>query len=138
MGAVAHRGPRRRARGRRPLMLLDAREVADGAVVSADVCVIGAGAAGITIARALHGSGLQVLLLESGAFEADTATTELANGRNTGQPLDPTGTPTLDEVRLRWFGGTTNHWAGWCKPLQPEDLEARPDIGRLGWPVSAA
>ena len=52
-------------------MLLDARQVAPGSTLTADVCIIGAGAAGITLARALAGSGHTVVLLESGGFTPD-------------------------------------------------------------------
>jgi choline dehydrogenase-like flavoprotein len=31
----------------------------------------------------------------------------------------------LAESRLRFFGGTTNHWGGWCRPLLPIDFEGR-------------
>ena len=117
-------------------MLRDAGEIADGAVLSGDVCIVGAGAAGITIARALRTSGLDVLLLESGRFEPDDETTALLEGENVGQPLDGSNRLNLDAVRLRYFGGTTNHWAGWCKPLLAADLDARADVGRPGWPIA--
>ena len=51
-------------------MITDARTLADGAMLQADVCIAGAGAAGMTIALDLRASGLSVLLLESGGAEA--------------------------------------------------------------------
>ena len=53
-------------------MIKDFNQFDDGAIVQADVCVIGAGAAGITLAKEFLGSNRTVLILESGGFEADS------------------------------------------------------------------
>lgn len=109
-------------------MFFDARELAQGELLSADVCIVGAGAAGITLARDLREQGLSVLLLESGGFETDADTQELyagtMSGISTWQPV---------QNRVRAFGGTTRHWGGWCRPLLPEDFVGR-DGGR-SWPL---
>lgn len=111
-------------------MLTDARTLREAIALEADVCIAGGGAAGITLARALRGSGLRVLLLESGGFTPDEATQALYAGSSIGQDYWA-----LDTSRLRYFGGSTNHWTGWCRPLDPIDFEARP--GMLGgWPLS--
>jgi choline dehydrogenase-like flavoprotein len=119
-------------------MQLDAHEVPAGTALTADVCVIGAGAAGITLARALAGAGRTVLLLESGGFELDDATQALYKGTSVGIPIDPTVDLGLDTPRLRYFGGTTNHWAGYCRPFPELDFEARPYVPRSGWPIARA
>jgi len=49
-------------------MFIDARGVRTGSVVQADVAVVGAGAAGISLALELSGNGLTVCLLESGGL----------------------------------------------------------------------
>ena len=67
-------------------MIRDARDLSDGDVIEADVCIIGAGAAGITLARDLSGSGLRVLLLEGGGLEPDSESQEPYRGRNVGLP----------------------------------------------------
>jgi choline dehydrogenase-like flavoprotein len=54
-------------------MFIDFRELDDGTAIEADVCIVGAGAAGITFARTLIGAGLEVALLESGGLEPDAA-----------------------------------------------------------------
>jgi choline dehydrogenase-like flavoprotein len=74
-----------------------------------------------------------VCVLESGAFESDDATQELAAGVNIGHPYYP-----IDRNRQRVFGGTTNLWAGWCRPLDPHDLQNRPWIPDSGWPITHA
>lgn len=110
-------------------MFIDARTVEKGSSLTADVCIIGGGAAGITVAREFLGSEAQVCLLESGAFEFENATQTLYEGSNVGFPYYD-----LRVLRLRFFGGTTNHWGGWCRPLDEIDFEARPGIPHSGWP----
>src|SRR5574337_457943 len=114
-------------------MFLDAREVPDGSEIEADLCLIGGGAAGITIAREFRGRNVRVALLESGDEEPDSATQALYAGAVTGLPYFP-----LDTARLRQFGGTTNHWGGLCRPFEAADLEARDWIPHSGWPITLA
>jgi len=58
-------------------MFIDAREVARDSTIETGICVIGAGAAGITLALALRGAGFPVAVLESGGFDYDDATQDL-------------------------------------------------------------
>lgn len=98
---------------------------------SADLVIIGAGAAGITLARQFANTGTSVLLLESGGLERDEAQQDLYKGSLPGLQALP-----LDVSRLRYFGGSTNHWAGWTRPLEPEDFASRKDWPASGWPIS--
>lgn len=99
--------------------------------LSYDVAIYGAGAAGITLARALSRKSARVGLFEAGGF-----------GRPPGGPGHPfagkiVGLPyDLTATRLRYFGGTTNHWGGWCRPLDPHDFQAHSHIPLSGWPLS--
>lgn len=111
-------------------LLLDARDLANNAVIEADVCIAGAGAAGITIARELMTSGLRVVVLESGDLSASPETQDLYDGSVDGRDYP------LTESRLRYFGGSTNHWRGWCRPLDADDFQARSWLPRSGWPLS--
>lgn len=114
-------------------MLLDARELDIGAVIEADVCVVGAGAAGITLARSLRGSGLRVVLMESGGLDLDDETQALYEG--TAEGVQDVG---LTGCRARQFGGSTVWWAGWCRPLDEDIFEDRAWVPRSGWPLSRA
>ena len=96
---------------------------------SADLVIVGAGAAGITLARQFANTRTSVLLLESGALERDEAQQDLYKGSQAGLQALP-----LHVSRLRYFGGSTNHWAGWTRPLEPEDFAARKDWPESGWP----
>jgi choline dehydrogenase-like flavoprotein len=115
------------------MSFLDAREVPQGSEVEADVCIVGAGAAGLTIASELAGSPHRVILLESGGFSLDRETQALYDGENIGFPYYPAST-----IRLRFFGGTTNHWSGVCRPLDEVDFQERPWVPLSGWPIKRA
>jgi choline dehydrogenase-like flavoprotein len=111
-------------------MFLDARTM-DNKVHSCNICIIGAGAAGITLARALKHSRQQIFLLESGGFEPDAETQSLYTGDIIGLPYYP-----LDSARLRYFGGTTGHWGGACWPLEENEFRKRDWFPHSGWPLS--
>jgi choline dehydrogenase-like flavoprotein len=108
----------------------DARSVPRESRVETDVCIVGAGAAGITLARELNGSPVRVTVLESGGFEYEAETQDLYDGRPIGLPYSD-----LDVPRLRFFGGTTNHWGGICRPFDAADFEPREGIRFTGWPI---
>lgn len=114
-------------------MFRNFREYEEGAVIDTDLCIIGAGAAGITIAREYVEAGREVLLLESGDLEPEPATLDLNKGSSVGEPHPP-----LEVTRLRFFGGTTNHWDGHCRPLDPIDFEKREWVPHSGWPITFA
>lgn len=110
-------------------MLLDLRSDDPGRL-DGDVAIIGAGAAGITMARRLAAAGLHVLLLESGGFDWEAQTADLNSGRNVGEPYYD-----LEDSRLRFFGGTTAIWGGRCAELDPIDFERRDWVPHSGWPI---
>ncbi len=101
--------------------------------LAADVAIVGAGAAGITLARRLLAHGRSVILLESGGRDYDARTARLAAGENVGLPYYD-----LQDARLRFFGGTTAIWGGRCSTLDPIDLERRPWVPHSGWPIGWA
>ena len=113
-------------------MFIDGRNVPDGTIIETDLAIIGAGAAGIAIARELAGSGIAIALIESGGFEFDADTQALYEGEMAGVEYP------LTSSRLRYFGGTTNHWGGWTRPLEPIDFEERDWVPHSGWPVTRA
>jgi choline dehydrogenase-like flavoprotein len=98
-----------------------------------DVCVIGTGPAGITLARKLGERGLSVGLFEGGGLEFTSESQALYEGRTVGQPYYP-----LDGSRLRYFGGSSNHWGGWTRPFDSYDFEPKPHHPMSGWPISKA
>ena len=114
-------------------MFIDARQFSTKTELESDICIIGAGAAGITITREFIGANYNVILLESGAFQMDMATQSLYEGEDVGQNYTK-----LESTRSRYFGGSTNCWGGWCRPLDAIDFEAREWIPNSGWPFDKA
>ena len=98
-----------------------------------DVCVVGAGPAGITLARRLAEQGLEVALMEAGGLEISAESQDLYVGDIVGLDYHDT-----DVARLRYFGGTSNHWEGRCRPLEPHDFAPRPHHPWSGWPIGRA
>jgi choline dehydrogenase-like flavoprotein len=112
-------------------MIEDIREALDdGAEVEFDLVIIGAGPAGITLARELALTGRRIALLEAGGLtHPDAEQLSLYEGEVTGLPYP------IAASRQRFFGGTSNHWGGWCRPLDAVDFSARPWMPGNGWPI---
>ena len=110
-------------------MFIDTRTVEQNTVVETTVCIIGAGVAGITLALEMSRAGIDACVLESGGFGPDDATRDLYRGENVGLPYT-----FADGSRSRYFGGSSNCWGGWCRPLDPWDFEKRDWIAHSGWP----
>ncbi len=111
-------------------MHIDARNLENNTLIEGDICIIGAGAAGISMALEWINSGYKIILLEGGGFEYEEKMQELYRGKTTGQRYYP-----LEAARLHYFGGTTGHWAGFCSPLDPIDFKKRDWVPHSGWPV---
>ncbi|WP_174300658.1 FAD-dependent oxidoreductase [Caulobacter sp. S45] len=111
-------------------MISDLRTLGDGQALEADICIVGAGAAGISIAQALVGTHLDLLLLESGGLADEAQTQALYQGESIGYPV------TLDEGRYRVFGGSTSRWTGRCAKLDAIDFADRPWVPYSGWPIA--
>ncbi|HTV80539.1 MAG TPA: hypothetical protein VMF03_19970, partial [Steroidobacteraceae bacterium] len=110
-------------------MIRDLREYSPDTTVQADICVIGAGAAGITLARELASGNRQICLVDGGGLDYGFPDSqELYQGESVGAPVSLIG------GRLRFLGGSTNHWGGRCAPLQEIDFRRREWIAHSGWP----
>jgi choline dehydrogenase-like flavoprotein len=112
-------------------MIEFAEQLAEGALIEADVCVVGAGAAGITLALTLSKAGSRVVLAEGGFRYADRRSQELLHG----EVVDPRVHAMPEHYRRRQLGGATSIWGGQCVPLDPIDLEERDWIGSARWPI---
>jgi choline dehydrogenase-like flavoprotein len=113
-------------------MILDANNLPEDHVLHAAVCIVGAGAAGISMALQFIGSGIEVLLLESGALGEEPDTQALYAGAVANQQLHSPP----DRYRQRRFGGTTTIWGGRCMPFDPIDFEPRDYVPHSGWPFT--
>lgn len=111
-------------------MIDDAESIAAGSVLTPDICIVGGGAAGVTVALELMASGKQVLILESGGHGEEEATQALYSGETANADMHPPP----DKYRYRVFGGSTTIWGGRCIPYDPIDFEARDYLPMSGWP----
>jgi choline dehydrogenase-like flavoprotein len=112
-------------------VISDAESIGQGACLRPDVCIVGAGAAGISLALSLSGQGLQVLLLESGRMHEDATTQSLYAGEVVDERLHSPP----DKYRQRRLGGSTAIWGGRCVPFDPIDFEKRDWVADSGWPI---
>lgn len=107
---------------------IDTRKIDNGTRIETDLCIIGSGAAGITLAREFAGSQTRIALLETGGLNFEADTQQLGTIQVVGRPYP------VEQCRLRYFGGTTNHWGGHCSRLEAIDFEERDWIPDSGWP----
>ncbi|MEH1848666.1 MAG: GMC family oxidoreductase [Nostoc sp.] len=112
-------------------MIIDGLSIPDGTVIDSEICIVGAGAAGITLAKEFMGTSHQVCLLESGGLEVPEQLTKVLSDGN------ELGLSYAKHVRCcRSLGGNTNLWGSWCRPLDESDFESRPWIPYSGWPFT--
>lgn len=114
-------------------MIVDLNDHENGHVFRSDLVIIGAGAAGITIAREFFETGTSVLLLEGGGEKWEPETHELYKSEIVG--IAHKG---IHTGRARIFGGTTTLWAGQTLPLDELDFQERPWVSDSGWPLMRA
>lgn len=113
-------------------MFVDARTIPAGTRIDADLCIVGGGAAGITVARELAATGVRIVLLVGGGRRERAEDRDLHRGSvAAGTFHEP-----LEQNRSRCWGGATAVWGGRCIPLDPHDFEYRDHVPYSGWPVS--
>ncbi|NNE20310.1 MAG: GMC family oxidoreductase, partial [Myxococcales bacterium] len=93
--------------------------------------VIGSGPAGMTTAVSLAEKGFDVMLVEAGGLHLTAESQAQYAGEVVGDPYYD-----ISFARLRMFGGTSNHWGGYCIPLDSHDFEPHPHFPDTGWPIS--
>jgi choline dehydrogenase-like flavoprotein len=130
-------------------------ELPRGPVFETDLAIIGGGPTGLTIARELAGTSIQVLILESGLVQETSEHALLAEVESIGEPAterqrqkrtDFHGSSSLlwspdcqpYGVRNRVLGGSSHSWAGKSAAFDPIDFQERPWISDSGWPIDLA
>ncbi len=112
-------------------MIIDSRTLTPGTNIEADLCIVGAGPAGIAIAREFLNHPARIVLLESGATTVRPENQFLCRGATSGQSYPP-----LHLCRRRVLGGSSSYWGGWSRPLDDIDFEERPWVPYSGWPFT--
>ncbi|WP_426703033.1 GMC oxidoreductase [Rhodanobacter sp. Col0626] len=112
-------------------MIIDYLDGSAPTDIDVDLCIVGAGAAGIAIARSFIGTSSTVCVVEGGGLSGEEKSQALYEGSSVGcPPFDP-GTS-----RMRVFGGSCTLWGGGCIPLGRHDLSQRDWVPHSGWPLS--
>lgn len=117
-------------------MIVDlAQQPLESSELRANVCIVGGGPAGISLALELARSrpGWQIVLTEAGGF--DNATTRERDIYRVALGEKSYGVLTLS--RRRKLGGTSAHWGGWSKPLDVTDYEDNTRWDLPAWPFGA-
>lgn len=115
------------------MTVLDARTLPSSAELRSEICIVGAGAAGIVVAVALAGAGRDVCLIESGGFAPEEATQRLYDLPSIGYPIRD-----CFISRARYYGGSCNLWAGRSMRLEETDLSGDDAAQRRPWPITYA
>lgn len=113
-------------------MLIDGERIEAGSELRATVAIVGAGPAGLTIARELSAAGIDCIILEAGGTETEHA-------KETGHQLTPAGIYDLGQSRFRGLGGSSQRWlsGGWrARPMDPLDFQERASVPDGAWPLS--
>jgi choline dehydrogenase-like flavoprotein len=136
------------------MKIRDIRTLPAGTIIDTDLALIGSGPSGMTIARELAGSRIDVLILESGGMELDPAIQQLNTVENVGEPALRRNCPPPHrgytgeyewlndihafELRNRILGGSSHTWVGKCAAFDAMDLACRPWVPLSGWPITGA
>ena len=108
-------------------MILDAAHCTGTLDRHAHVAIVGAGPAGMTLARELSDVA-QVLLIEAGGTAPDPLQESLLAGDMGGMAYP------LTETWARRLGGSAQLWAGYCAMFDPHDFTVREWVPGSGWP----
>lgn len=111
-------------------MISDLEEYEDGQIIKTDICIVGAGVAGLTLAREFLGTGIDVLILESGGKKDETRTQRLYESEIVGLPHEG-----VHNGRFRVFGGSSTRWGAQLMRFQEIDFANREYIGCDAWPI---
>ncbi len=121
-------------------MYLSSEDIPRGTLVREyDICIVGAGAAGLVLARRLAGSGKKVLVLAAGLPDEKGLPPSFRQkiyGGTRGPFLEKVDPLFLRRSRLHMFGGTTNHFGFWSRPLDEADFLPRPGYRAASWPFA--
>lgn len=112
-------------------MIIDANTLSESTKHVYDYCILGGGVAGITLANELLASGKRVCIVEGGD---ETFTMDSQNLYSPAVQPTEYEDPTYD--RLRFLGGSSNHWENSTSEFHPSDFKTKDWIAHSGWPIS--
>ena len=110
----------------------DLREIPADSLIETDLCIIGSGPAGLSIAKEFIGTAIRVLIVESGGLGEEPKTQALYDIENVGAERHIE----QDLIRNRIFGGTSHTWTGRCAPFDAIDFQQRDWVPYSGWAIA--
>jgi choline dehydrogenase-like flavoprotein len=113
-------------------MIIDFRKTATPTEYDTDLCIIGSGAAGLTLADQASAT-LRVLVVEAGGRKVPKGRDEWLIGEAADFAF--TG---FEDGRACAYGGATRKWFGQLLRFDPIDFEKRDWVPHSGWPLTAA
>jgi choline dehydrogenase-like flavoprotein len=114
-------------------MIFDGLEQFRASGFAPRIGIVGAGPAGITVAHKLAQAKIPSVIFEAGGGDYSDESQDFYKGKVVGDPYFD-----LDVTRLRFLGGSSNHWAGWCRILEAHDFLPKPYVANSGWPITRA
>lgn len=115
-------------------MINDLQLAGDSSVTcDAQVCIVGAGTAGLLLARLLRQKGVRVVMLEAGVLAARSSSEMHQHCEQRGIVYHG-----AELGRSFGLGGTSVLWGGQMIPMAESDFDARPGPGFEAWPITYA
>lgn len=114
------------------MQILDLNQLENDSLIETDLCIVGSGPAGTSIAKEFAGTKANVVVLESGGLAEEADTQSLYDIESVGAPRRLK----QDDLRRRILGGSSHIWTGRCAPFGELDLEERPWVPYSGWPMT--
>lgn len=114
-------------------MISDLEDYESGATFEADICIVGAGVAGLTLAREFLGTSVCVLILESGGRKDESRTQGLYETDVVGLPHEG-----VHNGRFRVFGGSSTRWGAQLMTFDAADFGVRRHVNCDAWPIPHA
>jgi choline dehydrogenase-like flavoprotein/predicted dehydrogenase len=111
------------------MSIQDLRDSSETSAINADICIIGSGPAGLSLALQFAHTAIQVCILESGGLSEQADVDALSAIENIGMRR-------VEGTRRRGFGGTSSVWTGRCGVFDPIDYQSRAWVPFSGWPIA--
>jgi len=112
-------------------MFIKPNDLGEQTKLNCDVCIVGSGAAGITLTRELASRGINTICVSGGSTSAQPIDQDLYRGHI---PVASAHEP-LESYRIRALGGSSTAWGGRLVPFDPIDFEKRDYVPMSGWPI---
>lgn len=112
-------------------MIINAHSLDENTSIDTEICIIGGGVTGITLAKELHNKFNNIVLIEAGSETYSKQSQNLYAAEEKTNLF-----PNPENSRLRFLGGSSNHWENSTNQFDPIDFDKRDWVPDSGWPIS--